>query len=130
MDANSPASSALSEPEEPPSPDGTHKKSPHSLKRVTPLESAAVSLGHRNVSRPTSARAVLPVSAETRRFRRRFFPSATPEEWNDWRWQLRSRIRSLADLERVFNLSEDHGAEVRLSNRPEGGLRAEFRLPA
>jgi lysine 2,3-aminomutase len=48
-----------------------------------------------------------PVSAETRAFMRRFYPDATLDEWSDWRWQSRSRIRSLADLERIFVLSED-----------------------
>jgi lysine 2,3-aminomutase len=28
-------------------------------------------------------------------------------EWNDWKWQLRNRIRSLSDLERIINLSDD-----------------------
>ena len=48
-----------------------------------------------------------PQGTDARAFRRRFFPAATPEEWNDWRWQLRNRIRSLAHLERVFQLSAD-----------------------
>lgn len=48
-----------------------------------------------------------PVGAETRRFYRRFFPETTTAEWNDWRWQMRTRIRTLAELERVFKLSKD-----------------------
>jgi len=28
----------------------------------------------------------------------RFFPEATPTEWNDWRWQLRARIRDIEAL--------------------------------
>ena len=53
-----------------------------------------------------------PQGAESRAFRRRFFPEATPEEWNDWRWQLRSRIRSLAHLERIFQLSADEQGAI------------------
>ena len=36
-----------------------------------------------------------------------------------WRWQMRSRIRSLAQLERVFALSDDERAAV---GRHAGGL--------
>src|SRR3546814_20452205 len=48
-----------------------------------------------------------PQGPDARAFRRRFFPAATPEQWNDWRWQLRNRIRPQAHLERVFELSAD-----------------------
>jgi len=44
---------------------------------------------------------------------RRHFPGATMAEWNDWRWQLRNRVRSLDGLERILVLSEDERAAVR-----------------
>ncbi|GIX47249.1 MAG: L-lysine 2,3-aminomutase [Candidatus Tectimicrobiota bacterium] len=47
------------------------------------------------------------ISPHSRAFRRRFFPEASDAEWNDWRWQLRQRIRDLAGLERLLRLSED-----------------------
>jgi lysine 2,3-aminomutase len=53
-----------------------------------------------------------PSSARSRAFMRRFFPDSTLENWSDWRWQLRSRIRSLTQLEQVFHLSEDERAAV------------------
>jgi len=53
-----------------------------------------------------------PVGAETKAFYRRFYPDSTPIEWNDWRWQLRTRVRTLAELERVFVLSEDERSAV------------------
>jgi lysine 2,3-aminomutase len=40
-------------------------------------------------------------------YRARFHPDATPAEWNDWTWQLRNRLRRLADVQRVLVLSED-----------------------
>ncbi|MFH1480666.1 MAG: KamA family radical SAM protein [Pseudomonadota bacterium] len=40
-------------------------------------------------------------------FSSRFFPQATPEDWNDWRWQLRNRIRDIHTLSRFILLSED-----------------------
>lgn len=54
----------------------------------------------------------LPVGEASRLFRKRFFPDASLAEWTDWRWQLRNRIRSLAQLERVFALSEDERQAV------------------
>lgn len=44
-------------------------------------------------------------SARTRAFRRAFYPAVPDSEWNDWRWQVRHRLRSLADFERVLELS-------------------------
>jgi lysine 2,3-aminomutase len=38
-------------------------------------------------------------------FRRRFFASVTPAEWNDWRWQLRNRISSIDEIGRIIELS-------------------------
>jgi lysine 2,3-aminomutase len=40
-------------------------------------------------------------------FRRRFFPQAGRTQWNDWCWQLTHRVTSLADLERILDLSAD-----------------------
>ena len=48
----------------------------------------------------------------TAAFRRRHFPGATAREWNDWRWQLKHRLRDLEDLERVFALTDDERAAV------------------
>jgi lysine 2,3-aminomutase len=54
-----------------------------------------------------SRRESFPEGAQARAFRRRLFPDATAAEWNDWRWQARHRLRTLADLERAFRLSPD-----------------------
>ena len=56
---------------------------------------------------PLKRVARLPIGPETRAFMQRFYPDATDEDWNDWRWQSRHRIRSLAELERIFELSDD-----------------------
>jgi lysine 2,3-aminomutase len=60
-----------------------------------------------------------PVNSETRAFYRRFYPGTSTVEWNDWRWQIRSRIRVLEDLARVFKLSEDERSAV---ERHKGAL--------
>ncbi len=51
-----------------------------------------------------------PVGEETRAFYRRFYPGTTTAEWNDWHWQFQARIRSAADLEKVFILSDEERA--------------------
>ena len=51
-----------------------------------------------------------PVSAQARDFYKRNFPGTTPDDWNDWRWQARARIRTLEQLERIFDLSQDERA--------------------
>lgn len=46
-------------------------------------------------------------------FRKQHFPGATARDWNDWRWQLKHRIRDLEGLERVLDLTEDEREAVR-----------------
>ena len=84
----------------------------HDLKpplRPAQAEPASVLKDRPAVSQIKPSRAILrfPVNPQTRAFYRRFFPGTSSAEWNDWRWQMRSRIRNLADLERIFTLSAD-----------------------
>jgi lysine 2,3-aminomutase len=53
-----------------------------------------------------------PVSSESRAFYRCFYPDSSAADWNDWRWQMRTRIRTLAELERVFVLSDSERQAV------------------
>ena len=46
-----------------------------------------------------------PIGPVSRAFRKRYYPEVEAGQWNDWRWQARSRIRTLAELERIFVLS-------------------------
>lgn len=55
----------------------------------------------------------LPENERTRAFRRRFFPEATREDWADWGWQVRHRIRKVEQLTRIFALSPDELEAVR-----------------
>jgi len=55
---------------------------------------------------------IFPIAPSSRAFYRRFFPETSAAEWNDWRWQMRERIRTLEDLSRVFTLSEDEQSAV------------------
>ncbi|MBF0157840.1 MAG: hypothetical protein HQL57_11715, partial [Magnetococcales bacterium] len=49
-------------------------------------------------------------------FRRRFFPGVKAEDWNDWHWQLRHRIRSAEELRRIFTLSAHERGAVEWSH--------------
>lgn len=40
-------------------------------------------------------------------FRERFFPDATNEDWDDWRWQSRHRIKTLDQFEKMLELSAE-----------------------
>lgn len=42
-----------------------------------------------------------------RAFMKRWFPQARMADWDDWRWQLRNRIRNVETLRRMMHLSED-----------------------
>jgi lysine 2,3-aminomutase len=43
------------------------------------------------------------------------WPDATPEQWNDWKWQLKNRVTNLAQLEARLTLSPEERAGVILS---------------
>jgi lysine 2,3-aminomutase len=53
------------------------------------------------------------VSERSAEFLARYYPEAGVDDWNDWRWQNRHRVRTLADLERMIDLSEDETAAIR-----------------
>jgi len=45
-------------------------------------------------------------SPEIRAFKKRFYPAVPSKMWNDWRWQVGHRIRSVAQLEQMLVLSD------------------------
>ncbi|MBN1930666.1 MAG: KamA family radical SAM protein [Desulfobacterales bacterium] len=54
-------------------------------------------------------------SARTRLFRRTWFPDASDHQWNDWHWQIRRRIHSADQLERILKLSPEEKQAVEFS---------------
>jgi lysine 2,3-aminomutase len=91
------------------------RKSPDTVPGAPPPASNVT-----NISAPTSGAGLrFPINPQTRAFYRRFYPGTGSAEWNDWRWQLRTRIRTLDELSRVFRLSEDEHSAV---SRHEGAL--------
>ncbi len=45
-----------------------------------------------------------------------FWPDATPQQWNDWQWQMRNSIKSLDHLQGKIKLTDEEHAGVLLAN--------------
>lgn len=58
------------------------------------------------------------ISERSDAYRRRFHPDAGLSDWNDWRWQQRHRLRTLADLERVLELTDDEREAIARHSGP------------
>lgn len=72
----------------------------------------------KSARKPASPNARFPIGAARRDFRKAFYPDATAEQWNDWRWQVRNRIRDLPALTRLFRLSDDERQAVEQHSGP------------
>lgn len=61
-----------------------------------------------------------PLSDSSRAFLKKHYPNATVADWNDWKWQVRNRIRKADMLGRILNLSDDERASIdrRTNNLP------------
>ena len=66
-----------------------------------------------NATRAKRERLQFHVSERSAEFLHRAYPEATLEDWNDWRWQNRNRVRTLADLARIIELSADEVAAIK-----------------
>ncbi len=44
-----------------------------------------------------------------------YWPDVAPEHWNDWKWQLKNRVTTLAQLEQHLTLSDEERNGVLLS---------------
>jgi lysine 2,3-aminomutase len=51
-------------------------------------------------------------------FRKVFFPEVSLAEWNNWRWQLKHRIRDMESLNKLLALSEDEKLALSRESHP------------
>jgi lysine 2,3-aminomutase len=58
-------------------------------------------------------RAKFAVAERSAAFLARYYPDATEDDWNNWRWQNRHRVRTLADLGRMMELSAEETAAIK-----------------
>ncbi len=65
-----------------------------------------VSLFPEHLSAPSALTVSGRTSPHIRWFRKRFYPDAANAQWNDWRWQLARRIRTMEELQRILPLTE------------------------
>jgi len=69
-------------------------------------------------TRPVYRKPRLTVSERSLAFLSRHYPQASVRDWNDWRWQNRNRVRTLADLERIIVLTDDEREAIRHHSGP------------
>jgi lysine 2,3-aminomutase len=55
---------------------------------------------------PQKSKSTQIISPRSQSFRSLFYPNVTDNHWNDWRWQLRNRIRDFKGIERIVKLSD------------------------
>ncbi len=63
-----------------------------------------------------SAAPSFPCPDQTTDFRHRFFPEATINDWNNWKWQIRHRIDRCEQLERMFSLTDSERNAFQFQN--------------
>ena len=98
--------------EKPPEPGSSKGSSPTS----PATSSLRAVLPHPNRLNKTIAkrdRAKFVVSEKSAAFLARHYPEATVDDWNNWRWQNSHRVRTLADLSRMIELSADEAAAIK-----------------
>lgn len=54
-----------------------------------------------------------PTSKNSREFLKKFYPDASIHDWNNWKWQIRNRVRKLDQLSRFLELTPDEAETVR-----------------
>nr|HPQ51510.1 KamA family radical SAM protein [Alphaproteobacteria bacterium] len=61
-----------------------------------------------------------PVSENSRMFLKKYYPDASIADWNDWKWQVRNRIRRIDMVEKIMTLTDDERESVikRTGNLP------------
>jgi lysine 2,3-aminomutase len=54
------------------------------------------------------------VSEKTKNFINKFFPNISIKLWNDWKWQLRNKIKDFKRLKEILNLPQEENFEMNL----------------
>lgn len=82
------------------------------------IDARGQNVGIRESAKKTINR--FPLSDTSRAFLKKFYPDATVNDWNDWKWQVRNRIRKAETLGKILNLSDDEKASIdrRTNNLP------------
>ncbi len=57
-----------------------------------------------------------PTSPLMTKFRKRFFPETSQNDWNSWAWQLRNKLDNPLILNRIFTLTKDENSALNKLN--------------
>lgn len=60
----------------------------------------------------------IPISISSEEFRSKFYPEISNEKWNDWHWQVSSRIRTLEKLQQIIDLSDSEISAIKSHQGP------------
>ncbi|MDH5552219.1 MAG: KamA family radical SAM protein [Nitrosomonas sp.] len=73
-----------------------------------------------NPLRITTSNADFPVSENSQRFLKKYYPDISSSQWNDWKWQIRNRIRSVDMVEKMMTLTAQERESIirRTANLP------------
>ncbi len=72
------------------------------------------------IDKPARTPERFPISTQTKAFMKAYYPDATAAEWNDWKWQVRNRIRQVSQLEHIIQLTDSEREAIiqRTENLP------------
>jgi lysine 2,3-aminomutase len=61
-----------------------------------------------------------PISERSKAFLKQFYPDASIHDWNDWKWQVRNRVRTIEKIQHILQLTDDEykAIELRTKNLP------------
>lgn len=79
----------------------------HNLTHQNLPESIIQALDVTHPIKPSPAKKIFPISERSLKFLAKQYPGTSVAEWNDWKWQVRNRIRSLEIVEKIINLTPD-----------------------
>lgn len=70
--------------------------------------------------RITTSNADFPVSENSQKFINKYYSEISPSQWNDWKWQVRNRIRNVDMVERMMTLTAEERESIirRTANLP------------
>ncbi len=104
---------------------------PAAPKLAAPATEGCSSIGYNFLERPPTPAALrisspkkspgihrFPISLHSREFKKKFYPDASVADWNDWKWQVRSRIKNLKELSRIITLSDDERSAIEKHTGP------------
>ena len=120
MQMDMPSEFQVDENEEPPSGSGFEP-----VRHTFPMPFPGIVTNPVEFSSPNHIKRTPRTSPPTRAFRKRFFPTVSDREWNDWHWQIANRIKRLDQAEIMLHLSSDerdaltlHGANLPFAVTP------------